>query len=125
MVDSVNALILAYWKFTIEDISEQLGISVGLAYKIIHDDITFSRVCCYWVSKMLTPDHRQRRVMWWDMSLPLQAWVEKTAHGEGTHWHSGKEKVAGAVVSKEAHANSFLGPKKTHYNWFFWKKVQL
>ena len=42
MVDSVNAVILADRKVTIEDISEQLGISVDKAYKILHDNFTFS-----------------------------------------------------------------------------------
>ena len=43
MVDSHNALILDYWTVTIEDISEQLGISVGTAHKIVHDDFVFLR----------------------------------------------------------------------------------
>ena len=41
MVDSVNALILADRRVTIEDISEQLGISVGIAHKIILDACLF------------------------------------------------------------------------------------
>ena len=39
MVDSVNEFILAVRSVTIEDISEQLGISVDTAHKIMHDVI--------------------------------------------------------------------------------------
>ena len=42
MVDSVNVLNLADRIVTIEDISEQLGISVGTAHKTVHDDLAFS-----------------------------------------------------------------------------------
>ena len=44
MVDSVNMLILVDRRFTIDDISEQLRISVGTAHKIRLDDISFSKV---------------------------------------------------------------------------------
>ena len=37
-----------------------------------------------------------------NMGVPL--WVKKTVHGVETHWLSNKEKVLGAVVSKEGHA---------------------
>ena len=39
MVDSVNTLIFADRRITIADISEQLRISVGKAYKILYDDL--------------------------------------------------------------------------------------
>ena len=51
MVDSVNALILADSNVTIEDISEQLGISVGTAHKIVHVDLSFYKVGCRWVPR--------------------------------------------------------------------------
>ena len=38
------------------------------------------------------------------------------------HWHSNKEKVPDAAVSKEGHADSVLGHKKTHHHWFPWKR---
>ena len=41
MVDSVNVLIWADRGVTIEDIPEQLGISVSTEYKIVHDDLLF------------------------------------------------------------------------------------
>ena len=42
MVDSVNVLNLANRSVIREDIVEQLGISVGTAHKIGHDDLSFS-----------------------------------------------------------------------------------
>ena len=38
---------------------------------------------------------------------------------------SDKEKVPGAVVSKEDHADSFVGHNRTHHYWLPCKKVQL
>ena len=46
IIDSVCFPILADRIVTIEDISEQLGISVGTAQKIVHDDFSFSKVSC-------------------------------------------------------------------------------
>ena len=53
-----------------------------------------------------------------NMSLQLQALVEKTVHGVKTQWFSGKENVLGAVVSKEGYADSFLGHERTYQYWF-------
>ena len=58
MVDSVNVLILADKWVTTEGISEQQKISVGTAYKIVHDDLAFSKVGFHWVPKMLTPEYK-------------------------------------------------------------------
>ena len=44
MVDSVNVLILANRRVTIKDISEQLGISVGTAHKIVYYDLSSSSI---------------------------------------------------------------------------------
>ena len=47
------------------------------------------------------------------IGLPLQAWVEKIIDGVEIRGLSGKEKVP---LSKEGHAESFLGHEKTpHY----------
>ena len=43
MMDWFNALILADRRVIIENISEQQEISVGAAYKIVHDDLVFLR----------------------------------------------------------------------------------
>ena len=49
MMDSVNELILADRGVEIEDISEQLGVFLGTAHKIVYDDLAFSKVSCLWV----------------------------------------------------------------------------
>ena len=48
------------------------------------------------------------------VGLARQAWVGKTVHRVERHWLSGKEKVPGAVVSKEGHADSLLNLEKCH-----------
>ena len=50
MVDSFNAFILADIRIIIEEISEQLGISVHTGYKMVHNDLAFSKLSCCWVS---------------------------------------------------------------------------
>ena len=56
------------------------------------------------------------------MGLPQQAWVEKTAHEVEIHQLSCKEKVPGARVSKEGHADSLLRHEMTHHYWFPWNR---
>ena len=56
-----------------------------------------------------------------NITLPLQAWVENTVSGVKIHWLSSKEKVLGAAVSKDSHADSLLGDERIHHNWFPWK----
>ena len=56
------------------------------------------------------------------MDLPLQAWVEKTVYGVEIRWLSGREIIPDAVVSKEGHADSYLGHERTHHYWFPWKE---
>ena len=46
MPDSVKVLMLIDRRVTI---SKQLGMSVGIAHKIVHDDLAFSKVSCCWV----------------------------------------------------------------------------
>ena len=52
-----------------------------------------------------------------DIALPLWTKVEKTVNGVETHWISRKERVPGAVVSKEGDFESLLGNWKTHLGW--------
>ena len=53
MLDSVNSLIhlmhsvMADRRVTIEGISEQLAISMGIIYKIVHDDFVSPKIWCY------------------------------------------------------------------------------
>ena len=57
-----------------------------------------------------------------NIGLPQRTYFNKTVYGVKTHWHSGKEKVPSAVVSKEGHFEKILGHERTHYKWFPWKK---
>ena len=56
---AVNDLILAEKRITVEEIAQQLDISTGTAHHIIREVLKFSKVSCRWVSKMLTPEHKQ------------------------------------------------------------------
>ena len=38
-----------------------MGISVGSAHHIIHDELKFQKVCARWVPKRLTPEMKERR----------------------------------------------------------------
>ena len=62
-----------------------------------------------------------KKYLW--MSLALQACVEKTGNEGETHRLSSKEKVLGAAVNKESHADCLLRHKRTHHNWFPWKSA--
>ena len=55
---------------------------------------------------------------WQHMALSLWAWVQKTVCGVETL--SGKEKISGAIVSKEGYADSLLEHERIHHNWFPW-----
>ena len=45
-VDLDNALFLTDRRVLIGDISQQVGISMARAFKIVHDDLIFSKVSC-------------------------------------------------------------------------------
>ena len=57
---AVNDLILAERRKTVEEIAQQLDISIGTAHHIIREELKFSKVSCRWVPKMLTPEHKQK-----------------------------------------------------------------
>ena len=69
---AVKDLILAERRITVEEIAQQLDtstgtaqqldISTGTAHHIIHEVLKFSKVSCRWVSKILTPEHKQNRL---------------------------------------------------------------
>ena len=52
------------------------------------------------------------------VGLPLWAWVKKTDQGVETQGLSSKEKVSGAVVSKEGHPDNLLGHERTQHYLF-------
>ena len=62
MIKSVNNLIQTNRRVTVDDIARTLRLYVGTAHKIAHDDLDYSKVSCRWVPKMLTAEHKQRRI---------------------------------------------------------------
>ena len=61
MFDSVNELILFYRRVKIKDISEQLGISVGIA-QLCMVTLPFLRSVVQWIPRMDSPEYKQKRV---------------------------------------------------------------
>ncbi|XP_042150143.1 histone-lysine N-methyltransferase SETMAR-like, partial [Ixodes scapularis] len=62
VIESVNDLIQSDRRVTEDGIARTLSLSVGTAHKIVHDDLGYSKVSSRWVPKMLTAEHKQRRV---------------------------------------------------------------
>ena len=62
VIKSVNDIIQSNRRVTVDDTARTLSLSVGTAHKIVHDDLGYSKVSCRWVPKMLTAEHKQRRV---------------------------------------------------------------
>ena len=55
-----------------------------------------------------------------ELNMALLLWA--SLHRVETHWLSGKEKVPGAAVRKEGHADSLLEHERNHHYWFHWKR---
>jgi hypothetical protein len=47
---------------TIHEVANQLEISQGSVCEIIHNGLTFHKVCAQWDSKQLTESHKQKRL---------------------------------------------------------------
>ena len=47
---------------SVKEVASLLGISVGSAHHIIHDELKFWKVCARWIPKRLTPEMKERRV---------------------------------------------------------------
>ena len=62
---------------------------------------------------------------WLNMGLPLRNWVEKILHGMEIPWLSGWEKVHGAGLCKEGHAESILGHERIRRYRFPWRRATL
>ncbi|BFZ23541.1 hypothetical protein BsWGS_26580 [Bradybaena similaris] len=62
VIESVNDLTQSERRVTVDDIARTLSLSIGTAHKIFHDDLGYSKVSCRLVPKMITAEHKQRRV---------------------------------------------------------------
>jgi hypothetical protein len=52
--ERARELILHNRRVMIHEIAEQLNISIGSAYSVMHDNLQFHKVCARWVPKELT-----------------------------------------------------------------------
>ena len=57
-----------------------------------------------------------------NMGMPLRTRIKKTIQRVGKHWLFGKEKVLGAAIGKEGHANCLQAYKMINHYWFSWKR---
>ena len=92
VIKSVNDLIRSNRRVTMDNIARTLSLSVGTEHKIVHDDLGYSKVSCWWDPKMLSAEHRQRRVeskqclchYEKDGDEFLRRWSHVMRHGFGT-----------------------------------------
>jgi hypothetical protein len=47
---------------TVDEISEQLNISIGSAYSVVHDNLQFHKVCARWLPKELADEDKCMRL---------------------------------------------------------------
>jgi hypothetical protein len=60
--ESARELILQNRRGTIDEIAEQLNISIGSAYSVVHDNLQFHKLYARWVPKELTDEHKRMRL---------------------------------------------------------------
>lgn len=60
-VKKVEALVLEDRRITIEVVMNEVGLSYGSVWKIIHDQLHMSKVSARWVPRLLTPFQKQTR----------------------------------------------------------------
>ena len=66
-LQSVEDIIRADRRVTIDAVATAIGCSHGQAYNIMHERLGFHQVCSHWMSRQLTPQHKSQR-----MGLSLQ-----------------------------------------------------
>ena len=62
VIKLVNNLIQSNRRATVDDNARTLSFSVETAHKTVRHELRYSKVSCRWVPKMLTAEHKQRRV---------------------------------------------------------------
>ena len=60
--EQVEQLILNNRRIAVREISEEVGISIGSAEHIIHQELGFSKVSARWVPRLLTDEQKEKRV---------------------------------------------------------------
>jgi histone-lysine N-methyltransferase SETMAR len=56
-------LIRANRRITVLELSQEVGNSVGYVEEILHNELKVSRVSARWVPRLLSPEHRERRLV--------------------------------------------------------------
>ncbi|PNF14517.1 hypothetical protein B7P43_G15648 [Cryptotermes secundus] len=62
MVEQVEKAVLEDRRLSVENIASKVGISVGSAHKILHEDLRMRKVSSRWVPRMLADDHKAARM---------------------------------------------------------------
>jgi hypothetical protein len=59
----IGELIRTNRRITVLELSQEVGISVGSVEEIVHNELKVSKVSASWVSRLLSPEHRERRLV--------------------------------------------------------------
>jgi hypothetical protein len=59
----IGELIWANRRITVLELSKEVGISVGSVEEILHNELKVSKVSARWFSRLLSPEHRERRLV--------------------------------------------------------------
>jgi histone-lysine N-methyltransferase SETMAR len=59
----VGELIRANLRITVLELSQEVGISVGSVEEILHNELNVSKVSARWVPRLLSPEHKERRLV--------------------------------------------------------------
>jgi hypothetical protein len=57
----IGELIRANRRITVLELSHEVGISVGSVEEILHNELKVSKLSASWVSRLLSPEHKERR----------------------------------------------------------------
>jgi hypothetical protein len=59
----IGELILANRRITLLELLQEVEISVGSSEESLHDELKVSRVSASWVPRLLSPEHKERRLV--------------------------------------------------------------
>jgi histone-lysine N-methyltransferase SETMAR len=118
----IGELIRANRRITVLELSqEEVGISVGSVEEILHNELKVSKVSARWVPLLLSPEHRERRLV--AVTQLLQRYEREgaefldsvvTSDGTWVHYFTPKSKRA-SKQSKHTHSSP---TKKSESNFF-------
>ena len=74
LIAAVSAAIEEDRRVTINEIAQDLGVSYGTVYNIIHDDLGLEKLSARWVPKLLSQEQKQARV---ESSMAFVKMVER------------------------------------------------